>query len=107
MTKELAELLVYESGGSPKSIALPVERISLGRANSNDLAYPDDSGLSRQHLIIEQEGADLVVRDLGSKNGTELNSQRLTGSRVLQPGDKVKAGHIVIEYRVGGAKPAE
>ncbi len=95
------ELVVYEPTGNIKTIPIATGSVSLGRAATNDLSYPDDSGLSRQHLVIERVGADLVLRDLGSKNGTELNSLRVTGNTVLQPGDRIKAGRLTIEYRNG------
>src|SRR6267142_2744128 len=95
------ELVVYEPTGNIHTIPIATGSVSLGRAATNDLSYPEDSGLSRQHLVIERVGADLVLRDLGSKNGTELNSIRVTGNTVLQPGDRVKAGRLTIEYRNG------
>src|SRR5216683_6677225 len=95
------ELVVYEPAGATHVIPIATGRVSLGRAATNDLSYPEDSGLSRQHLVIERVGSDLVLRDLGSKNGTELNSQKVTGDNVLHPGDKVKAGRLTIEYRNG------
>src|SRR2546430_16060747 len=95
------ELVVYEPTGNIHIIPIATGGVSLGRAATNDLSYPEDSGLSRQHLVIERVGADLVLRDLGSKNGTELNSQRVTGNTVLHPGDKIKAGRLTIEYRDG------
>jgi sigma-B regulation protein RsbU (phosphoserine phosphatase) len=98
------ELVVYEPNGHTRIIPVTEGRVSLGRAATNDLSYPEDSGLSRQHLVIERVGRDLVLRDLGSKNGTELNSQRVTGSTVLQPGDRIKAGRLTIEYRNGEIK---
>src|ERR1700724_228548 len=98
------ELVVYGPEGGPKTVSLAGGSISLGRAASNDLSYPDDSGLSRQHFVIERVGSDIVLRDLGSKNGTELNSQRVSGSSVLHPGDRIKAGRLTIEYRTAGAK---
>ena len=98
------ELVVYEPNGHTRIIPVTEGRVSLGRAATNDLSYPEDSGLSRQHLVIERLGRDLVLRDLGSKNGTELNSQRVTGSTVLQPGDRIKAGRLTIEYRNGEIK---
>ena len=99
------ELLVYSPEGGSKIVSLAGGSISLGRAASNDLSYPDDSGLSRQHFVIERVGPDFVLKDLGSKNGTELNSQRLSGSSVLRPGDRIKAGRLTIEYRKGDSKP--
>src|SRR5437867_3729956 len=98
------ELVVYEPNGHTRIIPVTEGRVSLGRAANNDLSYPEDSGLSRQHLVIERTGRDLVLRDLGSKNGTELNSERVTGTTVLRPGDKIKAGRLTIEYRDGDTK---
>jgi sigma-B regulation protein RsbU (phosphoserine phosphatase) len=101
------ELIVHSPDGSFKVVPLAGESISLGRAPSNTLAYPDDNGLSRQHFVIERSGADLRLRDLGSKNGTELNSQRVSGSVALQPGDRIRAGRLVIEYRTADVRPPD
>src|SRR6266571_8463358 len=101
MAKSDEELVVYEPTGGTQILPIAVGRVSLGRAATNDLSYPEDSGLSRQHLVIERVGPDLVLRDLGSKNGTELNSLRVTGNTILKPGDRIKAGRITIEYRNG------
>src|SRR5580704_14496398 len=103
--KTTDELVVYGPEGGSKIVSLSAGSISLGRAATNDLSYPDDSGLSRQHFIIERVGPDFVLKDLGSKNGTELNSQRMSGSSVLHPGDRIKAGRLTIEYRKGDSKP--
>src|SRR6266851_4729953 len=95
------DLIVYDPSGNRQVIPIASGPVSLGRAASNKLSYPEDSGLSRQHLVIERVGADILLRDLDSKNGTELNSQRVTGSIVLRPGDRIKAGRLTIEYRRG------
>jgi len=101
------ELAISGPNGSLQIIPVAEESISLGRAASNTLSYPEDNGLSRQHFIIERCGSDIVLRDLGSKNGTELNSRRVTGSSVLSPGDRIKAGRLTIEYRIGGMPPPD
>src|SRR5207247_9948546 len=90
MVKMDEELVVYEPTGATHVIPIATGRVSLGRAATNDLSYPEDSGLSRQHLVIERVGSDLVLRDLGSKNGTELNSVPDTGHTAHQPGDRTK-----------------
>src|SRR6266571_6461924 len=101
MAKSDEELVVYEPTGGTQVLPIAVGRVSLGRAATNNLSYPEDSGLSRQHLVIERVGPDLVLRDLGSKNGTELNSLRVTGNTILKPGDRIKAGRLTIEYKDG------
>jgi serine phosphatase RsbU (regulator of sigma subunit)/pSer/pThr/pTyr-binding forkhead associated (FHA) protein len=77
---------------------LPEERLSVGRSSGNDLCYPDDAGLSRQHLVFERTGRSWVVRDVGSKNGTMVNGFRITGPATLKKGDTVSAGHLRIEF---------
>ncbi len=75
------------------------EKIGLGRSSTNELCYPDDAGLSRQHLLFEKAGENWFVKDLGSKNGTQINGQRITAAHLLKPGDRISAGHLVIQYK--------
>ncbi len=75
-------------------------RITIGRASNNDLCYPEDAGLSRQHLSLERIGPDVVVADMGSKNGTLVNGVRIGGPHLLQAGDQITAGHLLIEYKI-------
>lgn len=97
--QENAELMVMAPGQPPRGVPLPERQFTLGRAAGNELCYPDDAGLSRQHLVIERIGEDFVVRDLGSKNGTLVNGERLTSPHVLRSGDQISAGHLLIEFR--------
>ncbi|MDQ6700465.1 MAG: SpoIIE family protein phosphatase [Acidobacteriota bacterium] len=94
----IRELQVLSPDGETKIIPLEGERISVGRSSVAELCYPDDAGLSRQHLTIERDGADWAVRDLGSKNGTLLNGSRISGRSVLKPGDRITAGHLVLIF---------
>ncbi|MFN0165866.1 MAG: SpoIIE family protein phosphatase [Bryobacteraceae bacterium] len=86
-------------GQPPRNLPVESGRITIGRAVNNDLCYPDDAGLSRQHMSIERHGYDLVVADLGSKNGTMVNGVRIGGPHLLQAGDQITAGHLLIEYK--------
>jgi serine phosphatase RsbU (regulator of sigma subunit) len=81
-----------------KTFTLTGHRVTLGRAAANELCFPEDTGLSRQHLYLEQNGTDWTVGDSGSKNGTLLNGDRLTSPRKLRPGDRILAGHLTIIY---------
>ncbi len=92
------ELVVRTPDGKSRLIALAEETISLGRAGTNTLCYPDDAGLSRQHMVIEKVGSDWTVRDLNSKNGTILNGNRIQAAMTLRPGDRISAGHLTIEF---------
>ena len=103
-TKIPTELLVRDSEGKTNLIPLDRDRITLGRSSACELAYPDDSGLSRQHVAFVRNGGTWEVQDLGSKNGTLLNGKRLDQSTAFRMGDRVMAGHLTIEF--AGADPA-
>jgi len=75
--------------GAATPIAAPV---SIGRDASNVLAL-GDSGLSRNHCLIEPAGDGVYIRDLDSRNGTFVNGERIQLRR-LQPGDRIKIGNL-------------
>ncbi|HEX5432251.1 MAG TPA: FHA domain-containing protein, partial [Bryobacteraceae bacterium] len=93
------ELIVRDFDGNVVTISLDRERIGLGRSNANELCYPEDIGLSRQHLVLIQNNGCWYVEDLGSKNGTTLNGRRLEKPEPFNPGDRLGAGHLTIEYK--------
>jgi len=80
------------------SVPLDQDRITLGRSSANQLCYPDDAGLSRQHLALTVEQGQWHVEDLGSKNGTLLNGKRIEQRMPFRSGDRISAGHLTIEF---------
>jgi sigma-B regulation protein RsbU (phosphoserine phosphatase) len=92
------ELLIQCPDGQLKPVPLAGEKLSVGRSSTAELSFPDDAGLSRQHFVIEPEGEDWTVQDLGSKNGTFVNNIPLKARLVLQPGDRITAGHIAVVF---------
>jgi serine phosphatase RsbU (regulator of sigma subunit)/pSer/pThr/pTyr-binding forkhead associated (FHA) protein len=92
------ELIVRTPDGKSRTVPLDDEPVALGRATSNTLCYPDDVGLSRQHMVFEKTGKIWLVRDLNSKNGTFVHGNRLAAAHVLRPGDRISAGHLNIEF---------
>lgn len=75
----------------------------LGRDNSADVIL-DDPGISRQHteIRVTSDGPHLVanIRDLGSTNGTFVNSERITSQR-LADGDRINVGRTALIFRAG------
>src|SRR6185437_7714609 len=92
----MKELQILSPDGKNRVIPLDGDRICLGRATTVELSYPNDSGLSRQHMALEREGDGWAVVDLGSKNGTTLNGHPLTAKTVLKSGDRIMAGHLIL-----------
>lgn len=96
------ELVIRDLDGQTSTIALDRDRITLGRSSANELSYPDDIGLSRQHLALVGRDGQWTVEDLGSKNGTLLNGVRIEKPMPFVPGDRVSAGHLTIEFSEPG-----
>jgi DNA-binding CsgD family transcriptional regulator len=72
-------------------LPLVFHRCTVGSSPQCDLVV-DDSSVSRTHLLLEHLGGAWFVEDLGSRNGTYLNGHRITGRRVVRPGDELRLG---------------
>ena len=74
----------------------PVRRVALDRAievgRECDGEVLADPSVSRVHLKLTPSPTALSVVDLGSRNGTLLNGNPLTGRAVLEPGDIIRLG---------------
>jgi two-component system cell cycle response regulator len=68
----------------------PGRVVRIGRGEEADIRL-DDEGVSRLHCSLEARGAQAVLRDLGSQNGTYVGGER-TQERVLADGDRVQIG---------------
>ena len=75
-------------------------RTTVGRARDNDLSLADE-GVSHQHCEFKAERGFLVVRDLGSQNGTFVNERRGSETR-LRDGDVVRIGATRIQIALEG-----
>ena len=67
----------------------------LGRSDDADLRLIDD-GVSRRHAAVILERDRVVLKDLGSANGTFCNGSRISDARVLNDGDKISMGGATI-----------
>lgn len=73
-------------------IPLSGQRVTLGKASSNAVSLEHDETVSRLHAVLENLGFAWSIRDLGSRNGTYLNGEKITAERVLRSGDEVRVG---------------
>jgi adenylate cyclase len=69
----------------------------IGRGKDNDICLPDRSS-SRYHLMIQLFGQEFMLIDLGSSNGSFLNSVRVTIPVALKTGDRITLGNCSIEF---------
>jgi DNA-binding CsgD family transcriptional regulator len=102
-----AFLEVWRPAGSDL-VPLTADRLTIGRAEDNDVVLADDSQVSRVHAVLDRLGAGWSVRDVGSSNGTFLNGKRLSGETRLDPGDEIRLGRtrIVLRGSPSAGKPA-
>ncbi len=81
-------------GGGPTGVAFPIPRtgiVTIGRSPESDI-FLDDITVSRNHSQLEHRIEGLVLRDLGSLNGTYVNRRRIHDEERLQNGDEVQIG---------------
>ncbi len=58
----------------------------------------NDSNVSRKHAELVARSGTWAVKDLGSRNGTYLNGRKLTAESLLQVGDRLQTGEILISF---------
>lgn len=83
-------------------------RVAIGRHDSNDLRF-NSRNVSNYHAEIVIESDGLVLRDLGSTNGTYVNEERVR-RHILTHGDRIRIGsnEIMVKLTNGeGAKESE
>jgi len=83
--------------GEEKEGTYPIEKlpVTIGRMPDNDIVLKD-SPVSRYHAVISLKDRIFFVEDLGSKNGTSVNNERV-GSKKLNVGDRITIGeHIIL-----------
>lgn len=86
---EVAMLLIQE-GNSPKTQwPLFKEKTTIGRDSSSDIQI-NERQISRQHAEIALTQQGYTIRDMGSKNGTFLNGQPVSGEpQIIHNGDEI------------------
>jgi DNA-binding winged helix-turn-helix (wHTH) protein len=66
----------------------------------------DAPGVSRRHARIVVGADEVLLEDLGSKNGTFLREQRLAAPAALADGDAIRLGRQLLVYHGPGGDAA-
>jgi len=106
-----AALLLWQEGDEIKgrwTLAAPLT--TIGRWDDNDVVI-EDRWVSRHHAEVHHERDQYIVHDLGSKNGTLVNGQRITAPTVLADGDQIQVTPLIkltfVDYGSTAPLPAE
>ena len=96
-----AVLVVTQGAAAGSRFELAKTRVTLGRHPDSDI-FLDDITVSRNHAEIYREGLVPRVKDMGSLNGTYLNSHRVEEAG-LKDGDELQIGRFKLTFhdRVG------
>jgi DNA-binding winged helix-turn-helix (wHTH) protein len=79
----------------------------IGR--DSDIAVTlESTTISRRHACLRVTKQAATIQDLGSKNGTFLNDERVAGEMEVADGDRIRVGSVLTTFRrVGPASSTE
>lgn len=88
-------LLGLEGTCAGRVVSIPADRpLRIGREQGAGVLTLTSSSVSRTHCELFIQNGRMIVRDLGSSNGTWLNGKRLESNRdaSVKPGDRLEIG---------------
>ena len=95
-------VLVMFKDDEKREFSINPQRTIIGRRQDCDLRIPTRD-VSRRHCELgpgEKRG-EMMVRDLGSSNGTYVNSKRVSET-MLHPGDRLSVGPVTFVIQING-----
>lgn len=90
------KLRVVRGPTQARSLKLSAAATVIGRQAGCDLRIPS-AEVSRRHCLLSYQNGCVTVEDLDSFNGTFLNGARITGRRLVRPGDELEIGPVTFE----------
>lgn len=102
----MAKLVVVQGPASGKQYPLERREVVLGRHPEVDFPL-DAPDVSRRHARVYLENERYILEDLGSINGTYVNSTRLEGHIELHPSDQIKIGPFLLMFESAAPSTSE
>lgn len=99
----IVKLIVVSGKSAGRSIAVKRSKFLIGRADECDIR-PLSEEVSRRHCAIIVGPESVFVEDLGSRNGTFVNGERIAERTQVTDGDAVRVGSL--ELRVSCTRQA-
>ncbi len=91
------QLVVVQGRSASQLLKVGAGVMTVGRQQDCQLRIAS-SQVSRKHCQIFEKKGLLLVKDLGSSNGTLVNGKKIADQRVLEPGDELTVGSV--KFRV-------
>ena len=98
-------LLHFTEGGKEKRVEVHDKELLIGRAPDCGLILAQP-GISRHHCKIVDEGGEVYIEDLHSKNGTRVNNVYISRTR-LNPSDSILVAEFLVQFNTGSATATE
>lgn len=95
----MAKIILMLDGKVLRELVLSKQRLTIGRGPRNSLVI-DSLAVSAEHAVIATMGNDVVLEDLNSTNGTQVNGQPVK-MHFLQDGDVIELAQYRIRYVAG------
>jgi hypothetical protein len=97
-----AKLVIVGGKANKRDVLLKLPTV-IGRSREADLTVAHPM-VSRRHCEVFEVGGLLMLRDLGSLNGTLVGGQRITGEVALRPDDEFSVGPLTFraDYEYAG-----
>src|SRR6195256_4486487 len=86
--------------GSPP-IEIVKDLVIVGRKEECDLRL-DHKSVSKMHCVLVKTDGLLLLRDLGSTNGTRVNGHRVRRAALLPDKDQISIAGFKYQVRLGG-----
>lgn len=102
----MPKLVVLSEGFTGRTFELKTERTTVGRLDDNAFCVPEQS-VSSHHCEVLLRGSEVVVRDLGSTNGTFIGGQQITTEGALKPGQILRLGNLQVRLEGDNPPPAK
>ena len=100
------QLVIAEGKEAGREFLFDQTSVVIGRTPECDVILYD-AGVSRRHARIFDEGAGILIEDLGSSNGTVVNGSKVA-KHALKDGDSITLGPVKFTFSaVAGEVPAE
>lgn len=88
--------LILETQLTEKRVFPFYAKMIIGRQSTNDIPLPDRT-VSKRHAVVGRVRGQAVVKDLGSRNGTFVNGQKVEKA-ILASGDRLKVGSVTLRF---------
>ena len=95
----MAKLVILNQGMTGRSHELTVDRTTIGRVDDNTF-HIQDASVSSHHCEVHLRGADILIRDLNSTNGTFINNDKISEA-ILKPGQTLRLGQVELKLDTG------